>query len=88
MRNDYNCSIFIPELGDAMAPYNGKLFSTWDVDNDLIPGMNCAEKLQGGWWFHNCFTANLNSNTNLQWGWLGDISQTTVMIRRSLFPVG
>ena len=34
-------------------------FSTYDNDNDLDDD-NCAEDWKGGWWYKNCYEANLN----------------------------
>lgn len=34
-------------------------FSTFDHDVDHATG-NCAAQYKGGWWYANCFTANLN----------------------------
>ena len=43
--------------GDAL---NGMAFSTRDKDNDLSNRGSCAKSYQSGWWFHDCFRANLN----------------------------
>lgn len=40
---------------DAMAYNNGQRFSTYDSGNT-----RCAYTRQGGWWYNNCTTANLN----------------------------
>ncbi|XP_053387774.1 fibrinogen C domain-containing protein 1-like isoform X2 [Mercenaria mercenaria] len=43
-----------------VGPYhNGMHFSTYDHDADTYSG-NCAVKFYGGWWYKNCFVANLN----------------------------
>ncbi|XP_021379384.1 angiopoietin-related protein 7-like [Mizuhopecten yessoensis] len=42
-----------------MATHNGMSFSTYDRDNDL-GSRHCAEKYKGGWWYNNCYDANLN----------------------------
>ena len=44
---------------DGMAYHNGTQFTTYDQDNDLHP-KNCAYIYQGGWWYKNCYDANLN----------------------------
>ena len=44
---------------DAMAYHNGQQFSTYGNDNDQS-GSNCAYLSQGGWWYNNCYRANLN----------------------------
>ena len=44
---------------DAMAYHNGMKFSTYDSDNDA-GSSNCAYTQQAGWWYKNCYRANLN----------------------------
>ena len=44
---------------DAMNVHNGQQFSTYDNDNDQWSG-NCAYRHQGGWWYNDCYRANLN----------------------------
>jgi hypothetical protein len=50
-------------LGDelnAEQSHNGMQFSTFDSDNDQRFHDNCAQLFKSGWWFNNCFNANLN----------------------------
>ena len=44
---------------DAMEYHNGQMFSTHDNDNDASSG-NCPFKEQAGWWYNECYRANLN----------------------------
>ena len=44
---------------DGIYNHNGMPFSTYDQDNDRDPN-NCAQEFKGGWWYNNCYTANLN----------------------------
>ena len=37
-----------------------KLHSTYDRDNDLFSGGNCASNFASGWWFADCFRSNFN----------------------------
>ena len=46
-------------LGTRSRDHNGQQFSTRDRDND-VSGYHCAQISRGGWWFHECVTANLN----------------------------
>ncbi|XP_021345063.1 fibrinogen-like protein A [Mizuhopecten yessoensis] len=39
-------------------------FSTKDSDNDDYSTQDCAENLQGGWWYAACGTSNLNGAYN------------------------
>ena len=45
---------------DGMAYHNGQQFSTYDNNNDKPGGRNCGYVYQGGWWYRNCYHANLN----------------------------
>ena len=38
---------------------NGMKFSTYDTDNDLNSGDNCASRYGGGWWYYGCYVACL-----------------------------
>ena len=86
---EYNVSIANESLGYAMTisstfvgnstnplnSHNGKMFSTWDRDNDVCPTCNCAAIYGAGWWFsasayngYTCGSSNMNSGDPLV-GW-------------------
>lgn len=46
--------------GDSMSIHDGLQFTTLDRDNDQSPEINCAKYISSGWWFEQCFSANLN----------------------------
>ena len=46
-------------VGDSLAHHNGKMFSTFDRDND-IHANNCASTFHGAWWYGACHDSNLN----------------------------
>ena len=37
-------------VGDSMAVHNGRMFSTYDQDNDASADSNCAVDYKGAWW--------------------------------------
>ncbi len=43
-----------------MSYHTGNQFTTKDQDNDRRSGSNCAYLYMGGWWYNNCYWANLN----------------------------
>ena len=48
------------DAGDSLSYHSARYFSTKDSDNDSYNYGNCAEKYEGGWWYHNCVTSCLN----------------------------
>eukprot|EP00794_Sanderia_malayensis_P017984 gene17984-19781_t len=47
--------------GDSLAFHNGMKFTTPDRDNDKFVDGNCAVYYKSGWWFKDCYRANLNN---------------------------
>ncbi|XP_033757336.1 ficolin-2-like [Pecten maximus] len=45
---------------DALSFHDGYDFTSFDRDNDIHEGGNCAQGYHGSWWFSDCFTCNLN----------------------------
>ena len=45
--------------GDGMAFHNNQQFSTRDEDNDANSSGNCASSYLAGWWYNNCYHAQL-----------------------------
>ncbi|KAH8329457.1 hypothetical protein KR074_010919, partial [Drosophila pseudoananassae] len=45
--------------GDSLKYHLNMKFSTYDRDNDLSSG-NCAQTVNGGWWFNECAKSHLN----------------------------
>ncbi|KAK0065262.1 BpFREP12.17 [Biomphalaria pfeifferi] len=50
--------------GDELSRHNNMYFTTFDRDNDISSGPNCAEYRSGAWWYAHCHDSNLNG----QWG--------------------
>ncbi|XP_076114482.1 low-density lipoprotein receptor-like isoform X1 [Mytilus galloprovincialis] len=92
--NKYSLSVsgYSGNAGDGMDYHNSKSFYTKDRDNKN----GCAVNRHGGWWYDNCYQANLNGRyngtinesgkyTGLVWfKWKRDYSlkATLMMIRR------
>jgi len=36
------------------ASHDGMMFSTTDVDNDILPTVDCGSDLGAGWWYIRC----------------------------------
>ncbi|XP_003214965.1 fibrinogen-like protein 1-like protein isoform X2 [Anolis carolinensis] len=45
-------------------------FSCRDHDNDRSSLYNCADQHGGGWWYDNCFNAQLNAKGSIHWSTL------------------
>lgn len=48
-----------------MIAHRDRAFSTPDWDNDLNYYYDCAINEGAGWWYNNCYTANLNGGEYL-----------------------
>ncbi|OPL33708.1 hypothetical protein AM593_10188, partial [Mytilus galloprovincialis] len=48
-------------LGDNLNYHNGMPFTTFDRDNDKDRG-NCAQIVNGAWWFKDCLESDLNGH--------------------------
>lgn len=75
--SDYTLSISsynaASTAADALGDSNAKKFSTPDEDNDSS-GTDCAGVYQAGWWYNNCYKANLNGI----YYWDGELPDVTV----------
>jgi len=61
--------------------HNGMEFATYDQDNDLKVGENCADFLGGGWWYNKCHWACLNLNMAPEWRPYFAALQSRMMIK-------
>jgi len=52
------------DAGDSLAYHKGMKFSTNDQDNDADSRSWCAKDWHGGWWYKDCYSANLNGEYN------------------------
>ncbi|KAK2891377.1 hypothetical protein Q8A67_014020 [Cirrhinus molitorella] len=44
--------------GDSLSYHNGMKFTTFDKDQDLLSGNNCAKRNQGAFWYNDCSRTN------------------------------
>jgi len=52
------------DAGDSLTYHKGRQFSTYDQDNDIAPGYNCASACHGAWWYGFCQNSGLNGEYN------------------------
>jgi len=102
---DLDLGSFSGTAGDSLTPQSsipglnwdytklnlkGSKFSTKDSDNDGSSTINCAKKWTGGWWFNDCFAANLNGDYNtigFSWfsgGQYNNLATSTMAIRNDV----
>ncbi|XP_063955184.1 microfibril-associated glycoprotein 4-like [Lytechinus pictus] len=65
-------SSYTGTAGEGLDVANGQDFSAYDNDHD-DNWANCASLCRGGWWYNDCYTANLNGVHGLQTGLTGII---------------
>ena len=53
-------ALFDPFAGGGSHAANGMNFTTFDNDNDLLYGGNCAVRYHDGWWYKSCYHININ----------------------------
>ncbi|XP_072513263.1 microfibril-associated glycoprotein 4-like [Salminus brasiliensis] len=46
--------------GDSLSYHNGQKFSTFDKEQDVDTGRNCAKVFRGSFWYRNCLQTNPN----------------------------
>ncbi|KAM5135076.1 ficolin-2-like [Mantella aurantiaca] len=70
---------------DNMKYHKDMSFTTLDQDNDKRSTANCAQQFKGGWWYNECYHANLNGlyylepDTNVKVVGLGDSNKVTII---------
>ncbi|KAI8747839.1 BgiBFREP21.3 [Biomphalaria glabrata] len=77
---------------DSLSYHNNMFFTTFDRDNDVDSGYNCAEERSGAWWYKVCHHSNLNGlwgstsiYKGMNWyeltGWTSSVSFSEMKIR-------
>ena len=72
------------DAGDSFNPsapsgkLNGRMFSSWDRDNDAYAN-NCAAASGGGWWYRSCSACHLFSpgGVNSTYDWVASVPLQT-----------
>ena len=79
---EYNAFVVLPEAGnykvmvagysgnagrDSFKYHSGRMFSTYDRDNDKWSSGNCAEYYGGGFWNNYCYTCGVNNDASFRW---------------------
>ena len=84
MRGGAVCRYDGDDFSQGLKIYNGWRFSTFDRDNDIIPN-NCANNMQGGWWYIGCHDGNCLTKAVPTWKLPGrrdiDVSRMMVKLR-------
>uniref|UniRef100_A0A671LRP1 Tenascin XB n=1 Tax=Sinocyclocheilus anshuiensis TaxID=1608454 RepID=A0A671LRP1_9TELE len=69
---------YVGTAGDSMKYHNRRPFSTKDKDPNTL-SIHCAKAYLGGWWYKNCYKANLN-------GLYASYSDNKVLYHESAVP--
>ena len=81
--NQYMLEIggYTGNAGDRLAYHNGRKFSTYDRDNDVVRA-NCAVKYRGAWWYRSCYYSNLNG-VGSHFYWSGPVKKSEMKMRQN-----
>ncbi|XP_067890580.1 fibrinogen-like protein 1-like protein [Heterodontus francisci] len=70
-------------IADKNESSDNMMFSTEDSDNDTDKKRNCAREAEGGWWYSQCSSVQLN-NHSIHWpGICNDCTSATILIKPS-----
>ena len=70
-------------LKSGVHPANNAKFTTYDNDNDVNIGSNCAVGSGGGWWYYSCYDIHPNHQPPYY-----DRSNTALFIEMKIHPKG